>query len=26
VEFTGEVWPGIDCIQVPYKVHDVRSA
>lgn len=26
IGFTGEVWPGIDCIQVPYKVNEVRAA
>jgi hypothetical protein len=26
IGFTGEVWPGIDAIQIPYKVQEVRSA
>jgi hypothetical protein len=26
IGFTGEVWPGVDAIQIPYKVHEVRSA
>lgn len=26
IGFTGEVWPGIDCIQVPYTPHESRAA